>query len=253
MPKAKEKPAVNSSTDNKAPATTRNHSVADSPTSDKPRKDNRCRNYTAILYPESAVENWEEVLNDAHVEALVSPLHNRDVNSQGELKKPHYHVMVMYQGNKSKEQAQDFFNSLGATACQTINSIRGEARYLCHLDNPEKEQYDIKDVKEFGGADYQTIIGLPSDKYGILRELIEFIEVNNVLSFSELFRWTAANNERWFRALSDNCAYIVKEYLSSRQYTIEQKLQDKTECWIDLEKARSILSRATPEEEEVPF
>lgn len=258
MTKAKEKPeGLPSSTSD--PATTRTNMVADAHQTGKTRKDNRCRNYTAILYPESAVEGWQDILAAAHVEALVSPLHDRDVTPEGEKKKDHYHVMVMYQGNKSLKQAQELFDSLGATKCQPINSIRGEARYLCHLDNPEKEQYDVKDVLEFGGADYQGIIGLPSDKYGILRELMAFIEMNDVLSFSELSRWCAENNERWFRALADNCTYYIKEYLSSRQYSIEKNLISRSKDWVMEPQARQLSSVPASQDpetdpgEEVPF
>lgn len=215
------------------PATTSTQSVADVRTKGNKRqpKDDRMRNFATVIYPESAVDGWMEKLQSFHVEAVVSPLHDRDVNPTGEKKKPHYHVLVMFQGKKTKEQAKSLFDAIGGVGLEVVNSTRGMARYLCHLDNPEKEQYDVGKVIEFGGADYQTLISLPSDKYGTLKEILDFIERNDVVSFSELLRWCGNNNEKWFRALSDNCAYIVKEYLSSRYYAIKEGLFDKSAEW----------------------
>lgn len=48
----------------------------------------------------------------------------------------------MFDGVKTIEQAKDLFEQIGGVGCEKVNSIRGYARYLCHLDNPEKAQYD---------------------------------------------------------------------------------------------------------------
>ena len=61
----------------------------------------RTRNFATVVYPESAPENWMDILNDYHVPAFVSPLHEFDFNATGETKKAHYHVMVMYDNVKS--------------------------------------------------------------------------------------------------------------------------------------------------------
>ena len=50
------------------------------------------------MYPESAPENWREILADLHIPVLISPLHDKDVTPDGEIKKAHYHVIIMYGG-----------------------------------------------------------------------------------------------------------------------------------------------------------
>ncbi len=47
----------------------------------------RTRNFTTIVYPESAPENWMEILGELFIPSLVSPLHDRDTNPTGECKK----------------------------------------------------------------------------------------------------------------------------------------------------------------------
>ena len=48
---------------------------------------NRTRNYACIVYPESAPDNWKELLEDMHIPALISPLHNQDTLPDGTARK----------------------------------------------------------------------------------------------------------------------------------------------------------------------
>ena len=110
----------------------------------------RTRNFATVVYPESAPFNWLEILSDQKVSAFVSPLHDKDINPNGEPKKEHYHVLIMFDSVKTIEQALDLFKLIGGVQyCEQIQSIRGYARYLCHLDNPEKAQYNVDDINSF--------------------------------------------------------------------------------------------------------
>ncbi len=50
-------------------------------------KETRKRNWVFVVYPDSAPENWREMLRDIHVPGYVSPLHEDDYNADGEKKK----------------------------------------------------------------------------------------------------------------------------------------------------------------------
>ena len=69
------------------------------------QKDTRVRNFATVVYPESAPENWQEILAEQFIPAFISPLHDKDINPTGEPKKPHYHVMIMYEGKKSESKS----------------------------------------------------------------------------------------------------------------------------------------------------
>ena len=101
----------------------------------------RTRNFATIVYPESAPENWKTILEEAMVPAFISPLHDKDINPDGEIKKAHFHVILAFDTVKTLEQAQDIISKIGGVGCQPVVSLRGNARYLCHLDNPEKYQH----------------------------------------------------------------------------------------------------------------
>lgn len=184
----------------------------------------RTRNFGTMVYEESAPADWRERLSDFFIPAFISPLHDKDIDPGGQPKKPHYHVVLMFDGLKTEEQARAVFNAIGGVGCEMVQSIRGYSRYLCHLDNPEKAQYDQDQVRCLCGADYASIIGLATDKYKALGEMEEFCERFNVLSFFALCRYATMHRSDWSRVLKDNGAIYMKEYLQSRKWSIDNGL-----------------------------
>lgn len=175
----------------------------------------RTRNFATVVYPESAPQDWLEKLADLKIEALVSPLHDKDKNPDGEPKKAHYHVILMFETVKTTEQVKEITEKIGGVGVEKINSLRGYARYLIHADNPEKAQYNKADIKQFGGADYESICSLASDKYAAIREMIQYCTTNEIISYADLLRYAAEQNENWFRCLCDNGTVVMKEFLKS--------------------------------------
>lgn len=187
----------------------------------------RTRNYACVVYLDSAPENWLSIISDAKIPCFVSPLHDEDVNPTGEPKKPHHHVLAMWDSVKTKDQAQAFFDTFKGVGCESVNSSRGYARYLCHLDNPEKAQYSPEKVKCFGGANYSHIIGTMADKGKCVREMIAFVREQDITCFSDLMDYSATNNEEWFDCLINAGAYVIKEYIKS--YTWKYHKLEETE------------------------
>ena len=188
-------------------------------TQEKSNGKGRTRNYATVVYPESAPQNWQEILAEQFVQAFISPLHDKDINPTGEIKKEHYHVILMFDSVKTKEQAEEVFQKINGVGCEVIQSIRGYARYLCHLDNPEKHQYEPQNVRSLCGADYSTTIGLVTDKYKAISEMIDFCEDSDIVSYSDLLKYCRTDRFDWFRVLCDNGTIVIKEYLKSRAWT----------------------------------
>ena len=190
-------------------------------------KSSRTRNYACVVYPDSAPDNWIDALVEAFVPSFISPLHDSDINPTGEPKKAHYHVIIMFDSVKTTEQAKEIFDKIGGVGCEKVNSIRGYSRYLCHLDNPEKAQYDMSEVRSLCGADYSGVIGLPTDKYKAISEMIDYCKENNVLSYSDLLEYCRECRFDWFRVLCDNGTIVIKEYLKSRSWTIRRMYENE--------------------------
>lgn len=181
-------------------------------------KSGRTRDFATVVYPESAPENWLDILKKECVPAFVSPLHDKDIQEgSAEPKKAHYHVMVMFTGVKSTDQWEQFKSLFGGVGTEYIQSRRGYARYLCHLDNPEKHQYCTDDVIEIAGADYNDTIKRDSDKYAIIRQMITYVRNNHVTSYCELMDYAMEFEPEWYRSLSDNSSFVINTYITDQR------------------------------------
>lgn len=186
---------------------------------EKKTTDNRARNFATVVYPESAPSDWRDLLAAQFVPAFISPLHDRDINPGGEPKKEHYHVMVMFEGKKSEEQVRSLFELIGGVGLERVQSLRGYSRYLCHMDNPEKAQYSAEQVQQLCGADYVGAVGLVTDKYKAIGEMIDYCMENDIYSYAVLLQYARMERFDWFRVLCDNGTVVVREYLKSRSWT----------------------------------
>lgn len=178
----------------------------------------RTRTYASVVYPESAPDRWQEILADCCIPAFISPLHDEDIDPLNQPKKPHFHVMLLYEGPKTREQACEVFSLIGGVGCEAVQSIRGYARYLCHLDNPEKHQYSPQDVKAIAGADYFEAIDLPTDRRKALKEMMSFCSDNDIHEFCDLADWASDNRSDWFVVLCDSGSIFMREYLKSKRF-----------------------------------
>lgn len=179
----------------------------------------RTRNWVFVLYPESAPSDWTQRLGDLHVQALVSPLHT-DLNPDETEKKPHHHVLLMFDSVKTYEQVLEITDALNCPHPQRVNSLRGYARYLCHLDNPEKKQYDPADVVSFCGVDYLELCSLASDKYEVIGEMMDFVIESSIVSYAHLMKYARANKPDWFRVLCDSSSMVMIEFIKSYTWTL---------------------------------
>ncbi|MCM1233786.1 MAG: replication protein [Ruminococcus flavefaciens] len=151
---------------------------------------------------------------------LISPLHDKDLNTDETLKKEHYHVMILFDGVKTIEQAKEVFEMIGGVGIEPIKCARAYARYLCHLDSDtsEKFKYNMEDVISCSGADYQSMINLAMDKYSAIGEMIEFCLQNGIVSYAQLLLFAKENRQDWFRVLCDNGTVTMVQFLKSHHW-----------------------------------
>lgn len=177
-------------------------------------------NFATELYPESAIENFKDIIDSWHIKGYLSPLHCNDVNENGEIKKAHYHLLVHFDSARHTNAVREKFASIGAVGCEIIDSFTGYARYLCHLDNPEKAQYETKDVIQFGGACYQDDIKKGISSTLVYAEIMDYIDETHIKSYAQLLRYARHFRQDWFEKLCKN-GIVIKDYLRSCNFDNE--------------------------------
>ena len=186
----------------------------------KKASDNRTRVWTAVVYPDSAPENWRDLLDEEHIAWVESPLHDQDVNpATGELKKAHWHILLSFEGVKSFEQISAILEPLGCPIPQRCHSTVGAVRYFAHLDNPEKHQYSPSEVKGHGGFDVAAAMQPTSSKrYELISEMLDFVKDQQITELQDLLDYARKSRfDDWFTLLCDSSAYIVNQYIKSQR------------------------------------
>lgn len=199
-------------------------------TENQPKKANnkKTRGYALVIYPESLPTDYIERINNLHMQCLLSPLHDKDTNPNGKPKKPHYHLMLLFDGPQTEKRAKEVFQEVtGAEVpyVEQLNSIPGMARYLCHLDNPEKYQYPKAEVQEFGGARYLELIEKVADNMEILSRIFDIIEDEDIFSYRKLIQ-NLKNQPDLFRIATQSNTLAISTYLRARQWDRENDYKD---------------------------
>ena len=174
------------------------------------------RNWAFVMYPESMPDNWKEIFSLSGLQIAVSPLHDKDLNADEEEKKPHYHVIVVYGNTTTYNNVLQFTKQLNATIPQALESVRGYYRYFTHKDNPEKYQYDEKDIQTFGGFDILEFVELTKTEVNkLISELTYIIRDNDIFEYSDLIFYCLDNQLNDYFAVASNHTLYFCNLLNS--------------------------------------
>ena len=195
------------------------------------------RNWTFILYPESAPDEWINQLQESGITACISPLHDQDFNPTGEPKKPHYHIILNYPGPTTYNAVSAFTASLNATIPRALESVRGMYRYFTHQDNPEKAQYEPEEIQAINGFNIRDFVELTASEVIATKKRIQaFIRTSGITEYSELLDVLLDNEMETEYDVACNHTMFFNIYLTSRRCSEEQKAKDLGR--IELERLR---------------
>lgn len=139
------------------------------------RKVNKVRNWFLTINQEAECFNDVKTILANYEKAEFSAiLHDKDNAEQ-----PHYHVCILFKNARTFETMQNTFKG---AHIEVMESKYNCFRYLLHLDDKDKFQYDIKEVFERGN---NTEYYIEHDEYLKLdtESLIEHIKNGEVRSF----------------------------------------------------------------------
>lgn len=151
-----------------------------------------------VFYPDSAPPDWEDMLRMSGHIVAVSPLHDQDMKKDGSgYKKPHYHAIITkYNGGTYtfRTACQVSQGMLHGTIPIQLESPRGYYRYLCHLDNPDKAQYNESEIVRINGFDVGAFTGLTlEEKIQMTGELTEMVYAMGFTDYGSLALYAFKN------------------------------------------------------------
>lgn len=178
------------------------------------------RSWAFVMYPESMPDNWKEIIQETGLPMAISPLHDKDINPDGEEKKAHYHVICYYENATTYNNVKtNICDRLNATIPQKLESMRGMYRYHIHIDNPEKYQYDDRDRQFFNGFDIDMANKLTRNEIlKLLIEIYQFCKDNDITEYKDLVHVLIENDLRQMLDVISFNTLPVKCYLESARY-----------------------------------
>lgn len=183
------------------------------------KKDIKKREWTFVLYPESAPSDWRDIIRQRGLVAAASPLHDRDINADGTPKKPHHHIIVVYDGPTTFSNVSALsVGELNGTIPKVLDSPRGMYTYFTHEDNPEKAQYEKKDIEHFNNFNITDLCMLKqSEIFEIKKRVIDFIDDNDIIEYADLVRYLMLAELKDELQVSMENTFFFDKYISSRR------------------------------------
>lgn len=174
------------------------------------------RNWAFILYLDSAPTNWREILQDTGLSIAISPYHDKDINPDGSFKKPHYHIILLFDGPTTYNNVKSLTDSLNQPEPKPLEQVRGYYRYLTHKDNPEKAQYSESDIVTYNGFDIKDFLELTSTEVlAIKKQLQQLIRDNKITEYSLLMDLLLDNDLSNMYEVASNHTYFLDKYITS--------------------------------------
>lgn len=184
------------------------------------------RNWAFILYPESAPSNWMEILQQTGLLVSISPLHDKDLDPNKEVKKPHYHIILCYSGPTSYNVVKKITDSLNAPIPISLEAVRGYYRYFIHKDNPDKYQYNENEIINLNGFNIKDFVELTSSEVNVIKkELQIIIRQNHIFEYSDLLNFLLDNNFDNFWDVASKHTYFFNTYITSFRNKLKQEIE----------------------------
>lgn len=179
------------------------------------------RNWGAVIYPDSAPNDWKEILKLKGITFAVSPLHDKDIDPTGEKKKPHYHIIMCFGSPTTFNNVKTIMDELNQPIPIPLESVRGYYRYFTHKDNPDKYQYDDKEIELFNGFDVTDVLN-NFEVFQALKEIQSLIVELNIFEYCDLLDYLLTNGfmELWNVACTHTL--FLNTYITSKRHSFEK-------------------------------
>lgn len=192
------------------------------------KSDLKKRNWTFVLYDDSCAKDWEEYLIGTGVPFSYA-YHDKDMTEVGEPKKPHYHVVICFDGPITYQNVSNYAERVGAAnnVVQPVGSVRGIVRYFCHKDNPDKYQYSEDIIQCRNGFDPQDYFNLTvTQAKAFKRKVTLFIQDNDITEYADLIDVLMDSDEGDMFDIASQNTFFFTQYIKSRKNLKNKRSQE---------------------------
>lgn len=180
-------------------------------------KNAKSRNFNLVLYPEDNTHrNALEIIKRKYNHAYI--LHDKDYDENGELKKPHYHVVITFPNARYQLSIASELQ-IDANYLEKTSSLESSLLYLIHYNESDKYPYDINEVKGTLLTKLNNLINSNGYDEGlIIQVIIEYIDNQDYITIRDFMLWTSINGYYpTYRRSQYNINALIKEHNTNLQ------------------------------------
>jgi len=179
----------------------------------------KARYWAFVMYPESAPENWRDILQKTGLGFAISPLHDSDKDPTEEDKKSHWHVIAVWGNPTTGSAALKVSASVNAVVPVPLNSVKGYYRYLTHKDNPEKHQYAEEEIQHLNGFNILDFVdNTRSEVIAIKRRVQLLIRDNAITEYAELMDFLLDQDMTEEYDVASSNTHFFDKYITSGRH-----------------------------------
>ncbi len=196
------------------------------------------RYWKLLAYPDSAPEDWKEILEEEG-QRFVCILHDKDVwtkkdekknpeHKEGELKKAHFHILLMFDGETSFNTIVKIAEKIKALTPEACNGSPSTfMRYMLHLDQKSKYKYPLEDLEAHNGA----VIDLTTkaDEERLYDEIFDYLVGSSIHNLFRLQLYARKNKPEWFKYIRSHTYAIACLITAKKDDDVEQEELKKKE------------------------
>lgn len=182
------------------------------------------RNWAFVLYLESAPPDWKEQLQQTGLPIAISPYHDKDLDPDGNPKKPHHHIIACWPGPTTFNVVRQLTERLKQPIPIPLDSVKGMYRYLTHMDNPDKYQYDAKDIQLLNGFDILDYCDMTSsERRELVKRCQQYIIRFDFLEYCDFMDSLMANDENELYDFASRNTLLFNSYIASRRHKAKEE------------------------------
>lgn len=176
------------------------------------------RYWTFLVYPESTLPNWKEILSKEMIQIAISPIHDRDMKEDGTLKKEHYHVLLCFNGPTTYNRVLEITEKIKGTIPQRVLAVKGMYDYFTHKWEENKAKYDESDIICLNGFNIADYGYTTNEIEALKREVIKLIRENHIVEYSKLYDLLYDSNLYQLCNVVSTNTMFFNAYLKSKKY-----------------------------------
>ena len=148
--------------------------------------------------------------------------------------------MLFRSGPTSFNIVKEITDKLNAPNPISLEAVRGYYRYFTHKDNPEKYQYDEKDIETINGFNIVDFVEITkSETTQIKKALQKLIRKERIKEYGKFMDFLLDNELNIEYEVASNNTYFFDKYITSKRHEYKARKEE-----VDSSKINELVKNA---------